>query len=155
MTPAKVGDLVTAENVSGLPIGTWVEWTSNYYGRVSATKVAADTWVATPRVGGPVRFNDDGMAGGEPTHITTVPESVATSAKLAWLRESARALLDALNDHENASEEADRIDYHEDHAESVYGAKAALYDALAATTPTDPPAAFHGSIPHDTNGDVK
>ena len=26
---------------------------------------------------------------------------------------------------------------------------------LAATTPTDPPAAFHGSIPHDTNGDIK
>lgn len=26
---------------------------------------------------------------------------------------------------------------------------------LAAPSPTDPPAAWHGSIPHDTNGDVK
>lgn len=131
---ANVGDLVTAENVSGLAIGTWVEWTSTHYGRVSATKTAIDTWVAT-RQGQTFHFRDTDMAGGVPAYIAATPDPTVTipAAELARLREQVRVLLDALDEHEDASEEADRIDYHEDHVEAVYAAKAALRADLTAT----------------------
>lgn len=122
--------------------------------------VRADTMVKYER---PYRKDVDGIDHPDARLIEQAPTLIGEllaatdddAAELARLRDSARVLLDALNEHEDASEEADRIDYHEDHAESVYGAKAALHAALAATTPTDPPAAFHGSMPHDTNGDIK
>lgn len=98
---ANVGDLVTAENVSGLAIGTWAEWTSAHYERVSATKTATDTWVAT-RQGQTIYFRDIDMVGGAPTYVAATPEPVVTipAAELARLREierSARLLTEAFD----------------------------------------------------------
>lgn len=88
MIPAKVGDLVTAENVSGLPIGTWVEWTSVHYGRVSASKIAIDAWTAISQ-DQTFHFRDTDIASGVPTYVSAMPEPVVTipAAELARLRE--------------------------------------------------------------------
>jgi hypothetical protein len=164
---ANVGDLVTAENVSGLAIGTRVEWTSTHYGRVTASKIAVDAWVATRDGGGTVRFNDDEMAGGVPAYIAVTPEPVATipAAELARLREIeevSAGLLTRMADVEKyaalvakyvgfCAEAGMRVELAKAHADvTLYRA-----DLLRALTPprTDPPAAWNGSIPHEPNED--
>ena len=117
--------------------------------------VRADTMVKYER---PYRKDVDGIDHPDARLIEQAPTLIRElltaadddAAELARLREQIRALLDALDEHEDASEEADRGDYHEDHAEAVYAAKASLRAAL--TPPrTDPPAAWNGDIPHEPN----
>lgn len=163
---ANVGDLVTAENVSGLAVGTVVEWASHHYGCVSATKIAIDTWVAT-RQGQTFHFRDTDMADGVPAYIAVTPEPVVTipAAELARLREIEEAsagLLTRMADVEKyaalvakymgcRAEAGMRVELAKAHADvTLY--RADLLRAL--TLPrADPPAAWNGDIPHEPNED--
>lgn len=66
---AKVGDEVTEDNVSDLPIGTVVEWV--YGGReFAAVKIAMNRWAGMRSLD---EYFDFEMAGGAPTYIQSLP----------------------------------------------------------------------------------
>lgn len=67
---AKVGDKVTDDNVSDLPIGTVVGWV--YDGRpYVATKIAANLWSAP----GAHNYIDFDMTDGAPAYIQSLPSA--------------------------------------------------------------------------------
>lgn len=67
---AKVGDKVTDDNVSDLPIGTVVEWDGTAGKVFAAIKIAANLWWR-----GGYTYNDFQMAGGAPAYIQSLPSA--------------------------------------------------------------------------------